>query len=636
METALRTLTDAPSVVVDGREHRLGPRNLAILVRIRYADHAVPRRELGDWFWPSRQFRPSLSTALRELRKVLSERVVPSNDDPITLREELPADTDLVERAAANPTDDAVRSALQVYSAPFLWGIEHKLFGTRELIPWILAERERFRAAMVGAVETCCRAALARGSWPEVQELVSLAEERGLSSDQIEEWKRTAAERAIVPAPQVAALPHGRRRWGRTGGIVAAAGLLAAAIVLAGRTGREPWSRFLPGGCGRGAAAHLVRKEYKPENNIPIAPGRTYSPLWVLRNEGLCSWDAGYRLRRVATLGPHSLNPVTSVIPLPRDVPPGDTVTLTHKVTAPPTPADYGEDWVLEDADGRPVPVDGRNVLWERFQVLPQPVPPCTGPDIRAAFLAASHPDSAVVWPEEAFVTTWTIANRGKCVWQPGQVSIRLIGAAGRRMSNPGVAEIRTMEPIRPADAYTFEVPERAPASGASVERWTVRTVDGRAAEELVLRASARNASSREANAGGVRECKVGEEVIGWLRSERVQDSTVVTAGDTVRKTWTLRNESECTWPARSLTLRWQYATAPRDNAVTSLSLDRAVPPGATYTFSTPLVAPAGQRLYEERWELVNRKDTRLRVGQVLNLTALIKIRPRPGVTDRE
>ena len=624
MDIALSTLTGSPAVFVGGEQRRLAPLNLALLVRLRYAEHPIPRSDLVRLFWPNTPGRPNLSTALRALRTVLGEAYIPLNDDPVALRDELPADTDLIEAAAKNPTSNAVHAALSAYTAPFLVGVDTRL-PTTELTEWVVALRERYRLLLLESVEAACRGAVAANAWEEVEALAAEAEARGLSSDALRGWRREAMARRTVSPSQ----PRRGRRFTRVAWILAAVLLTGAVFALLQRKGGG-------GGTCRNdeAVAHLVRKEYKPEFNNPIAPGRTYSPLWVLRNDGKCTWDSTFAMRRVSTFGPHSLNIETDVLLLGREVPPGDTVTVVHQVTAPSTPGDYGETWVLEDGDRRPVPVDGRPDLPERFQVLPRPLSPCTDADVRVGYLAASHPDSALVWPDEAFVATWTVLNRGKCIWQPGQVAIRFAGGSGRRMSNPQVTEIRTDEPIRPSDAYTFEVPMRAPRSGGAVEQWSIWPGNAQAAEMLALRASVRAVRRRSEADGPARECRAGEELVGWLRSERVQDSTVVTAGDTVRKTWTLRNEGECTWAPRSLTLRFLYATAPRENPVSALSLTHAVPPNATYTFSMPLIAPPGHPLYEERWELVNREGSRIRIGQILNLFAIIKVRPASRPTE--
>lgn len=629
MDVALRTLTGSPAVLIGGEQRRLTPLNFALLVRLRYAEHPVPRSDLARLFWPNAAGRPNLSTALRALRTVLGEAYIPLNDDPIALGKELPADTDLVEAAAKNPTTDAVHAALAAYTAPYLVGLETRL-PTTALSEWVVAQRERYRMLLMESVEAAVSGAAAVNAWEQVEALVAAAEERGLTSETLREWRQEAMRRRTaapamtptVPAVALELQARARRRRRLTPFAWIVAVVLIAGSVFALRRGTGDGAQT----CRNGeAVAHLVRKEYNPEINNPIGPGRTYSPLWVLRNDGKCTWDATFAVRRVSAFGPHSLNIETDVLPLGREVRPGDTVTIVHQVTAPSTPGDYGENWVLEDGARHPVPVDGRPELLERFQVLPRPLLPCTDAGIRAGYLAASHPDSAVVWPNEAFVATWTVINRGKCIWQPGQVAIRFAGGSGRRMSNPRVMEIRTDEPIRPADAYTFEVPMRAPASGGAVERWSVGPGN---ALDLALRTSVRTARGRSEVEGGVRECRPGEELVGWLRSERIQDSTFVTEGDTVRKTWTLRNDGECTWAPRSLTLRFHYATHPRENPVTALVLTQAVAPEATYTFSTPLIAPFGQPLYEERWELVNRAGSRLRIGQILNAFAIIKVRP--------
>jgi len=616
MDAALTILTGSPAVNIAGEPHRLSPLNLTLLVRLRYAEHPIPRSDLAKLFWPNTPGRPNLSTALRSLRSVLGEAYIPLNEDPIALGRALPADTDLIEAAAMNPTSDAVHAALAAYRAPFLVGLDGRL-PTTALTEWVVAQRERYRMLLVESVEAACRGAVAANDWREVEALAAAAEERGLASEAVREWRLETMRRKAVVAPA----PRGRRPglphfvW------------IFAAVLLAGSV--FALTRRI--GDGRGeCAAHLVRKEYKPEINNALAPGRTYTPLWVLRNDGKCTWDSAFALRRVSTLGSHPLDLETDVLQMGREVPPGDSVTISHKVTAPSTPGDYGETWVLMDGKRRPVLVDGSPELLERFQVLPQPLSQCTGDDVRSGYLAASHPDSARVRPNEAFVATWTVINRGKCIWKPEQVAIRFAGGSGRRMSNPRIMELRTDEPIRPTDSYTFEVPMRSPASGSAVERWSVRPGTAQPAEVLVLRASVRDASSPNLADSGVRECKPGEEIVGWIRSERVQDSTVVTAGDTVRKSWTLRNEGECTWAPGSLTLHFAVGTPQKKD---TFPLTHAVPPNATYTFSVPLIAPPGKRLYEERWQLVNRNGGRIRIGHILTLYALIKVRPAARLT---
>jgi hypothetical protein len=619
MEVRLGTLTGTPAVSVGGRQHRLAPLNLALLVRLRYAEHPIPRSDLVKLFWPNTAGRPNLSTALRALRSVLGEAFIPSNEDPVALGRELPADTDLVEAAARNPTGEAVRAALAAYTAPFLIGYESRL-PTLALAGWVAGQRERYRSLLLAAVEAACRGAAAADAWDEVVALAAAADERGLTSDALGELRAEAARRRSAP-PAPPATKRGISRLARLAWIPAAALLAVSVFALARHTGGGPCE----------VVVHLVRKELKPETNIPIAPGGTVSPVWVLRNDGRCAWDSTFAVRRVSSFGPRPVDVEAEVVPVGRTVPPGDTVAISHRITAPGAPGDYGEQWVLQDGEGRPLPVDGRPELPERFQVLPHPLLACDDTSARAALLGTSYPDSARVLPHGAFVATWTVINRGKCIWRPGQVAIRFDRAVGPRMSDPRVVEIRTQEPIAPSYAYTFEVPMRAPASGRAVEEWSIQPGTAAPAGMLALHASVQSGSGwwgrREA-----RECRPGEEIAGWMRSERVQDGTVVQAGTTVRKAWTLRNESECTWAPRSLTFRLRSATG-REKPATTFFLARAVPPRATYTFAVPVVVPPGKPVYEERWEIVNRKGGRLRIGQVSSLSLSIRVRdaPRPA-----
>ncbi len=626
MDVVLSTLTGSPAVSIDGQPHHLAPLNLALLVRLRYAEFPVPRSELVKLFWPNTPGRPNLSTALRALRSVLGEGYIPLSEDPVALGQELPADTDLVEAAAKNPTSDAVRAALAAYTAPFLVGIDTRL-PTTVLTRWVAERREHYRTLLLESVEAACRGAVAANAWEDVEPLVVGAEERGFTSETLRAWRLEAVRRRTM-----AAAPPGRRRFTRFAGILAALVLAASVFAFLHHTkeadgaGDRMATREV---CGNGeAVAHLVRKELKPETNLPVAAGGTVSPRWVLRNDGRCTWDSMFVVRRVYTFGLRSARMESDILRTGRAVPPGDTVVIVHRVTAPSIPGDFGENWVLEDGARHAIPVDGRPFLPERFQVLPRPLLPCTDADVRAGYLAASYPDSAIMASNEDFVATWTVINRGKCIWQAGQVAILFSGELGQRMSDPRVMEIPTEEPVQPSDAYTFEVHMHAPASGWAIERWTLRPANTQFGEMPTLRALVRAVRISRQSDGEVPECKPGEEIVGWLRSERIQDSTVVTAGDTVRKTWTLRNEGECTWAPRSLTLRFRSATQPRENTVTDRELTQAVPPNATYTFSVPLVAPPGQPVYDERWELVNREGGRIRFGQVLYLSAVIKVRP--------
>lgn len=634
-EFTLRTLTDAPVVMVAGQEHRPAPRNLALLVRLRYAELPVPRAELGAWFWHGRQWRPNLSTALGQLRQVLSESVIPGSDDPVRLGAPLPADTDLIDAAAAHPTSDSVRAALGAYTAPFLWGLEHRLKDTREFVPWILQLREHYRTTLTTAIEQRCRVAAEEGAWDEIADLAAQAGERGLSSEAIDQWRRDASQTKVReqwPAPT----KPGRRGWRRPAVLGAALALSVTAVLLVAVP--RAANSIGPRDCRPGeAVGHLVHKEYKPEFKNPLGSGRTYAPEWMLRNDGRCRWSADFQVRRVASHGAHALASDSGVVRLGREVPPGDTITLSHKVVGPPEPGDYGEDWVLVDTSGHRVLIDGQTILPERFQVLPIPVPACSPDSVRVGLRAVSHPVLTHMAPNEEFVATWTLANTGRCIWQPGQVSVTFDGMSGRRLSDPASGAFTTEEPVAPSDAYTFEVPMRVPPTPRRVsERWAVlRKSDAGTLVRapLALGVDVRVERNNRRRRPDAPECLLGQERVGWLRSERLQDNTVVTVGAPMRKAWTLLNEGDCTWPAGSLTLQLKWTNGPRPTGVDSVSLPRAIPPGSTYTFSVPFVAPVmpdTQTVYQEHWQLLNRRGTPFRFSRSTTLYTMVKVRPGP------
>jgi hypothetical protein len=77
-----------------------------------------------------------------------------------------------------------------------------------------------------------------------------------------------------------------------------------------------------------------------------IAPGKTFTITWQLKNIGTSTWTANYLLRFYS--GDNFGYPKKE-IPLGRTVAPGETLDMSLKMTAPTTPGNYRTDWVLSD-----------------------------------------------------------------------------------------------------------------------------------------------------------------------------------------------------------------------------------------------------------------------------------------------
>jgi len=77
-------------------------------------------------------------------------------------------------------------------------------------------------------------------------------------------------------------------------------------------------------------------------------PGDTFEKTWTVRNEGTCTWTEDYTFR--FTQGTR-MNGASSMR-LPREVEPGDTLTVALELTAPDDPDTYTGRWEFFDEEG--------------------------------------------------------------------------------------------------------------------------------------------------------------------------------------------------------------------------------------------------------------------------------------------
>jgi hypothetical protein len=83
-------------------------------------------------------------------------------------------------------------------------------------------------------------------------------------------------------------------------------------------------------------------------DNTVLKPGEYFAKLWLVKNTGTCTWTQEYSLVFVggsSMLGPQS-------IPLPKIVPPGDTVELRVDLNAPVEKNTHISNWMLQDESG--------------------------------------------------------------------------------------------------------------------------------------------------------------------------------------------------------------------------------------------------------------------------------------------
>lgn len=97
-------------------------------------------------------------------------------------------------------------------------------------------------------------------------------------------------------------------------------------------------------GCDR---IELVKSLTVPDNSI-LMPGSSFTKIWRLKNAGTCPWKKTYRVFLVsgdAMGGDH-------LMPLPRDVAPGQTIDLAMNFTAPLREGNYRGNWQIRNDQG--------------------------------------------------------------------------------------------------------------------------------------------------------------------------------------------------------------------------------------------------------------------------------------------
>ncbi|HEX6746545.1 MAG TPA: NBR1-Ig-like domain-containing protein [Longimicrobium sp.] len=591
-----------PRLTAGGAEIHLNAKELALLVFLRATGLPQARGAIGGLLWGKTSIgrNHSVNNAVSALRRVLPPGALPAGADPVALAADIPCDLDALCATADNAA--AVQAVLAAYRAPFLDGFEFQVGeGAEAFVEWVIERREAYRRRLVELLEDACSRAEERGDRATLRALAAAGAERVAGWD-AGRWLERARQGGV------------RKERGRVA-ILAVLSLVLAALLL------RPLLAGGPPKCAAGRArAHLVRQIYPAEAKTAVREGERLTPTWFLKNVGECTWRRGARLVRVRHSGPAPLTAdsvVERVRRVRRAVPPDSVLVLPIPMRGPARIGNYAEDWQLLDRAGRPVRLEDGKALQITFRRLPE-LPPCGPNEARAEILAQSHPGREnPMHPGQPFANSWTLVNRGECVWD-GSLSLRFDSASGPRLSAPGADAVRVEERVQPSDAYTFSIPMRAPERpGSYRESW--RFADGAGSVVPVSDAAAVDVHI-EVFTGELRasapECALGKAVASFLRSERVADGTVVRPGALVPKEWTLHNRGECTWGAGSLRLRFvrsnpEFAHPPFPD----VPIDRDVRPSGTFTFRAPFHAPAKAGRYCIYWQLLDDADKVVRVS---------------------
>jgi hypothetical protein len=84
------------------------------------------------------------------------------------------------------------------------------------------------------------------------------------------------------------------------------------------------------------------------DDDTKMAPGKSFTKIWRLSNEGSCTWSKDYA---AVWFSGEKLGEVLSV-PLGREVPPGESVEISVDMVAPTSAGTYQSNWKLRNAGG--------------------------------------------------------------------------------------------------------------------------------------------------------------------------------------------------------------------------------------------------------------------------------------------
>jgi hypothetical protein len=98
-----------------------------------------------------------------------------------------------------------------------------------------------------------------------------------------------------------------------------------------------------------------------------MQPGQSFTKTWRLQNAGSCTWTKSYT---IALFSGDAMGATTSV-PLPAEVPPGQTVDISIDMVAPLAAATYQGNWKLRNAASTwfGIGPNGGSPFWVRIVV---------------------------------------------------------------------------------------------------------------------------------------------------------------------------------------------------------------------------------------------------------------------------
>ncbi|KAA3647023.1 MAG: hypothetical protein DWQ07_05865 [Chloroflexi bacterium] len=122
--------------------------------------------------------------------------------------------------------------------------------------------------------------------------------------------------------------------------LIGASLILSACSALPGAAGIS--------GCEAAGLVEDVTIDVPLDVGVPLMPGTHFTKAWKLENTGTCAWTEEFDL--VFSDGDRLGSP--DEVSLPKEVSPGQTVTLAVPLTAPDESGNYSGEWLLRNTQG--------------------------------------------------------------------------------------------------------------------------------------------------------------------------------------------------------------------------------------------------------------------------------------------
>lgn len=302
-----------------------------------------------------------------------------------------------------------------------------------------------------------------------------------------------------------------------------------------------------------------------------VEKNRMVLKTWRVRNTGDSVWDKRYSL---VALDGHANKPAALSLPT---IKPGGTAALSIELRMPDKTGAYRSRWQLQDPEG-----NGFGPILESNLIVVK----LAGSQWDDAALIAdlTVPDKKRMQPGAVFNKIWRIKNTGDKAWGPGY---SLVASATNTISSTKSIPLPQLEPGSRAN---ISIELTAPTSlGLHRATWQPHTAAGFPFGDIL------HVEIEIVRLGTV-------DNAGFVADVTYPDGAVVSAGESIKKTWQIRNSGSSAWgPGYSLT----FVGENKMDGPDSVSLP-AILPGETAKVTIALRIPSTPGRQRSAWRARN------------------------------